>query len=185
MDYFVKKDPKDEYAVFKGVLITNKQRYIIFLTCKMLLCSIGLYVPILMKDFVDFIESEDTSDNQAWENAAKVGFLLIFLKLFAHTFWENLCYYMIETGHKSHTSLKTILFKKNFRISAATNKNYSSGEILNLIERDGNRVWTFVWDLPDIIEIPFEMIVAFYYIYIYVGVSALSGIVLYGITLAL
>ena len=92
---------------------------------------------------------------------------------------------MIETGHKQHTTLKTVLFKKNFRISAATNKNYSSGEILNLIERDANRVWTFVWDLPALIEIPFELLVAGYFIYIYVGVSSLMGIVMFSITLAL
>ena len=92
---------------------------------------------------------------------------------------------MIETGHKSHTSLKTVLFKKNFRISAATNKDYSSGEILNLIERDANRIWTFVWDMPAFITIPFELIVATYYVYYYVGVSALSGFILFGITLAL
>ena len=92
---------------------------------------------------------------------------------------------MIETGHKCHTSLKTILFKKNFRISAATNKDYSSGEILNLIERDANRTWTFVWDLPALIEIPFDLIVASYFVYIYVGYSALSGFVLFGVTLAL
>jgi hypothetical protein len=62
---------------------------------------------------------------------------------------------MIETGHKTHTTLKTLLFKKNFRISAATNKNYSSGEILNLIERDANKIWVCVWDLSALIDVPF------------------------------
>ena len=92
---------------------------------------------------------------------------------------------MVETGHKSHTSLKTVLFKKNFRISAATNKDYSSGEILNLIERDANRVWTFVWDLPALIEIPFELCVSAYFVWIYVGVSAVAGLAIFGLTLAL
>ena len=66
IDFYVKKDPKDELAVFRGVLVTNKQRYMIFLAAKMLLCSIGLYVPILMKQFIDYIESDDTDDSQAW-----------------------------------------------------------------------------------------------------------------------
>ena len=59
MDYYVKKDPKDEYAVFKGVVATSYDRYALFLTCKMLLCSIGLYVPVLMKQFIEYVENED------------------------------------------------------------------------------------------------------------------------------
>ena len=172
-------------AIFKGVITTNKNRYMIFLVSKLLLCAIGMWVPVLMKQFVDYIESEDTADKQQWYSAVQTGCLILLLKIFAHTFWENLCYYMIETGHKSHTSLKTVLFKKNFRISAATNKDYSSGEILNLIERDANRVWTFVWDLPAMIEIPFELTVASYFIYQYVGLASISGFAVFGITLAL
>ena len=66
MDYYVKKDPSDKNAILKGVLVTNKDRYVMFLACKLLLCSIGMYVPVLMKQFVDYIESEDTGDSRQW-----------------------------------------------------------------------------------------------------------------------
>ena len=68
-------------------------------------------------------------------------------------------------GHKCHTTLKTLLYKKNFRLSAATNKDYSSGDILNLIERDANRVSTFVWNFPALLEVPFELSIGGYIIY--------------------
>ena len=129
-------------------------------------CVLGMYVPILMESFIKYIESEDNiGDAQAWNDAVKTGCMIMFIKIWSHTFWENLCYYMIETGHKSHTSLKTIMFVKAMKCSPATNKTHSSGEILNLIERDCNKVWSFIWDLPAVFEIPFELIVASYYIF--------------------
>ena len=37
MDYYAKKDPKDEYAVFKGGVATSYDRYALFLACKALI----------------------------------------------------------------------------------------------------------------------------------------------------
>ena len=59
LNYYVKKDPKDKYGVFKGVLNTHKQRFAIFLSAKLMLCIIGLYVPILMASFIEYLERED------------------------------------------------------------------------------------------------------------------------------
>ena len=72
---------------------------------------------------------------------------------------------MVIIGHRLHTTLKTLLFKKNFRLSSATNKDYSSGEIINLIERDANSVLLFVWEMPVLLEVPFEFAAGGYIIY--------------------
>ena len=144
----------------------------------------GMHLILLTKQLVSFIELE-SFDNSQWWDAAFAGLAIFLYKIIKHTSWENICYYMIETGHKTHTTLKTLLFKKNFRISAATNKNYSSGEILNLIERDANKIWVFVWDLSALIDVPFEVIFSCYIIFTEVGYSAFAALILYGITIML
>ena len=113
----------------------------------------------------------------AW--AFKIATGLLLLKIFKHTLWENMCYYMVLTGHMAHSTLKAILFTKTFRMSNATNKDYSSGEIMNLIHRDAGRVWSFVWELSTIIETPFEMIVAAYFLWTNLGWFAFTGVGLY------
>ena len=92
---------------------------------------------------------------------------------------------MVETGHKSHTTLKTLLFKKNFKLSAATNKEYTSGKILSLIEKDANLVWTFVWDLPDLVEVPCVLLLAGYTIYMQVGLNVIVAGALFALTIVL
>ena len=50
---------------------------------------------------------------------------------------------------------------------------------MNILHRDSGRVWSFVWDLSTIIETPFEMIVAAYFLRTNLGYSAFTGIFLY------
>ena len=101
------------------------------------------------------------------------------IELFSYTFSEYLRFYMILVGHKAHTTLKSILFKKYFRISNASNKDYSSGEIINLTDRDANRVWSFVWELSTLLSSPFQMTVAGYFLWTNLGPSCLTGFFLY------
>ena len=82
MDYYVKKDPKDKYSVLKGVVATHWDRYIFFCAVRFLLCVIGTYIPVLMKHFVDYIESEDDGDHEKWQRAAMIGCTIMMLKLF-------------------------------------------------------------------------------------------------------
>ena len=72
---------------------------------------------------------------------------------------------MILTGHKSHNTLKALVFKKNFNLSAATNKEYTSGKILNLLERDAGKIWPFMWEFPDLFRVPFEIATGSYIVY--------------------
>jgi len=76
---------------------------------------------------------------------------------------------MIEVGHRAHTSLKTILFAKDLRMSAATNKDFSEGEINSIIMGDTNKVWDFVWQLPEFLECPGVLICALYFIFQAIG----------------
>ena len=51
-----------------------------------------------------------------------------------------------------------MLFAKRMRMSSATIKDFSEGETTSLIMRDTNRIWDFVWQLPEFIEAPFVLI---------------------------
>lgn len=86
-----------------------------------------------------------------------------------HLVWEYFCYYMVETGHRAHTSLKTLLFAKNLRMSNATNKDFDSSEIESIIMGDSHIVWDFVWRLPEIVEVPFRLVVSCYLTFQYIG----------------
>ena len=64
---------------------------------------------------------------------------------------------MISTGHITQASLKTILFRKNFRMSEASNKDFSSAEINSIIMNETDVVWKFIWEMSNYIEIPLDL----------------------------
>ena len=86
---------------------------------------------------------------------------------------------MVLVGHRANNALQNILFNKTFRMSAASNKDYSSGETMNVIHRDAGRVWSFVWDLSRVIECPFDLIISSYFLYRELGYTSLMTVVIY------
>ena len=68
---------------------------------------------------------------------------------------------------------------------ACASKQYSSGEVHNLIERDANSVWMLLGQFPDLLQIPFEIVVSLFLVHSYVGYCALPGIACFFIAIAL
>ena len=123
-------------------------------------------------------ETEETDYSTAIALMAALSIPL--MQIMCHLIWEYFCFFMIETGHRAHTSLKTILFAKNLRMSNASNKDFDSSEIESIIMSDSDVIWTFIWRLPEIIECPFRLFVSSYLIFQYIG---WYGFIVVGVTL--
>ena len=86
-----------------------------------------------------------------------------------HSTWEYFCFQMIEMGHRAHTSLKVMLFRKNFKMTTATNKDFSAGEINNIVMNESNRIWTFIWDGPAYFECAIHLVTASVVVFYQIG----------------
>ena len=169
MLYYIKKEPDSKNSVPKAIFATFGYKYCIFVLGKLILTVLECAIPVLLKEFMSYMEAEEPAEHQTTMWAVKIALALLFIKVIKHTLWENLCYKMILTGIRAHGALKDILFAKTFRMSNASNKDYSSGEIMGLIHRDAGRVWTFVWELGDIVQTPFELAVSAYFLWTNLG----------------
>ena len=98
-----------------------------------------------------------------------------------HTAWEYFCFQMIELGHKSHTALKVMLFRKNIRMTTATNKDFSTGEISHIIMGESGCIWTFIWQFPDYLECPLHLFSGCYFLFRELGYSGFVVFVFAGL----
>ena len=73
------------------------------------------------------------------------GLILPLIQMIQHTTWEFFMYQMVEIGHRAHTALKAMLYRKNFRMTSATNKDFSPTEICTIVMDESDRVWDFIW----------------------------------------
>ena len=67
---------------------------------------------------------------------------------------------MIEVGHRTHTALKVMLFRKNFKMTSSTNKDFSTGEVNHIVMGESDRIWTFIWEGPAYFEAFFHLTTA-------------------------
>ena len=178
--YYTDRNPNDNHAMMKGILSANRWRFGKFLVVRLLLCLKEFYIPFLMVNFLTWLQETEEMDHWNTAKAFMQAMLIPLSQMAFHTIWEGFAFQMIETGHMCHTSLKNMLFAKRMRMSSATNKDFSEGETSSLIMGDTNRIWDFVWQMPEIIEAPFILIGSCYLTFQYIG---WYGLIVVGLTL--
>lgn len=72
--------------------------------------------------------------------------------------------------------MKSLIYHKLFKISPATNKSFSQGEIVNFLEVDAERLPDLSYYLPSIFRFPVLLVACSYFLFYFLGYSFLSGI---------
>ena len=76
-------------------------------------------------------------------------------------------------------SIKTLLFSKNFRMSATGRRNYTFAQVLNLVDTESEKVWNTINSTSDMVQVPIEITYCSFFIYFYLGWSSLAGVALW------
>ena len=168
--HYIKKDPNDRLAFMKGLFDANKWNFAKFMIVRLCLNVQEFIFPWILTEMLDWIQNR-TGDEPLDKTIKMVlfGLMLPLMRIICHTTWEFFCFQMIEVGHRAHTALKVMLFRKNFKMTAATNKDYSSGEINHIIMGESGRIWTFIWTAPDYIECAVHLVTASYICFQQIG----------------
>lgn len=146
MDFYIAKQPDDPYAVMKAVFYANYYEYIMFIFVRIFNKFVEIFNGMVFLEVIRSFEQHEgpfTVEQMYWP--IFLGAFKCFLDMFQQFWWGYFDYQMVEVGHLTQASLKTILFRKNFRMSEATNKDFSSGEINSIIMGETGIVWDFVW----------------------------------------
>ena len=109
--------------------------------------------------YIAGMKFEDEDRDIYW--AYKRGLTYVIVELVTNLLWENLLFIITKQVHVTSNALKALLFKKNFTIShASCSKRFSSDEVHNMIEQDVSALFVLLGQLPDLLQIPFELTVS-------------------------
>ena len=109
INHFTEKNPKDKYALAKGILHNNRWKIAKFVCIRTMLCFGEVVNPLLMVSFLDWIQSTAPDTYYSTGCAIMTALLIPLICVTQRTWWENAVFEMIEMGHLSHTSLKSII----------------------------------------------------------------------------
>jgi len=95
--------------------------------------------PWLILELTKFIKDGAVDPELTWENV-KPGViysgLLCGSQVLSYVLSEHMSYYNVLTGRRSSNAVIAFIYSKYSRISAATNKDFSSGQIVNFVQVD-------------------------------------------------
>ena len=78
--------------------------------------------------------------------------------------------------------LKAVIFEKQMRLSASTNKT-PNGKVVNLVSEDAVKINGMCHRMGRLPMLPLTFVVCFYYLFSILGMSFLSGMVVFAISM--
>ena len=142
----------------KGMLMTHYASLVKFFVIRFVLQFQEYVTPFLMGLVITWLQKQEEEPLEDTMYMVAVALCCPLVNIINHVVWEYFCFQMIEVGHLAHTAMKTMLFRKNFKMTNATNKDFSSGEVQHIIMGESGRVWDFIWSMPDYFECPIQLI---------------------------
>ena len=183
--HYIQKNKYDRLAFMKGVASANKWNFIKFGVIRCCLQIDDYIIPFVTAWTLEWLQKTEEESFQDTMTMVALGLSIPIIQMIVHTIWEFFCFQMIEVGHRTHTALKTMLFRKNLKMTGATNKDFSSGEINGIIMHDSNMIWTFIWEGPAYLECAIHLTSASYIIYQEIGYCGLIVLLFIAIQFAL
>jgi len=87
-------------------------------------------------------------------------------------------------GIKATNGLSALIFSKSLRVSPCTNKQFDLTQIVNFVQVDAFKMQFLTGQAPMIIRLPFVISICFIVLFAYLGLSFLSGILIFVVTFA-
>lgn len=95
--------------------------------------------PFIIIFLTNFIADGDTDPALTWENV-RLGVLyaglLVGTQLIGYCISEHMSYFNVITGRRSSNAIIAFIYQKYSKISPATCKGFSSGQIVNFVQVD-------------------------------------------------
>lgn len=128
--------------------------------------------PLLLRRIILFSESPN---EPVWRGVAYAGSLL-FVALIQTSLLSQYFYRMYLIGIWSKSSLISAVYRKSLRLSSAAKKESTSGEIVNLMSVDCQRIADLVPYLNMLWSAPLQISVAIFLLYEILGPSVFAGL---------
>ncbi|CDW86515.1 atp-binding cassette superfamily [Stylonychia lemnae] len=159
-------------SLFKAVLHAYRYEYFIAVIFNLVVTSIEISSPLLIKRIIDYIQDPDEEQY--------IGFLLVTTLIvtqgFKYILSDHLDYYQRLIGVRSTNAMIALIYNKTLKVSSATNKKFSNGEIVNFIQVDAQKLNIISENLATVLKQPVLLITCIVLLFHYMGSSFLAGV---------
>jgi hypothetical protein len=133
---------------------------------------LGFSGPLLLYQLVSFIENK--------QEPMYYGYLfalgLLCSTLVTAILTSHFNYQVNKVGLKVRAALITEVYRKSLSISLSTMSRYSTGQVVNFMSTDTDRIVNFCQSFHQFWSLPFQIVISLYLLYQQVGLAFLAGV---------
>ncbi|KAL1539627.1 Multidrug resistance-associated protein 5, variant 3 [Salvia divinorum] len=164
-----RKPPSLAWAILKSFW-KEAWRNAIFAGLNTLVSYVG---PYMISYFVDYLCGKESYPNEGYVLAG-----ILFAAKLVETITTRQWYLGVDImGMHVRSALTAMVYRKGLRLSSSARQNHTSGEIVNYMAVDVQRVGDFSWYLHDIWMLPLQIILALAILYKNVGIASLATLI--------
>ena len=154
---------------------TNLKQIIIITISTIIISILNVASLYFFRLFVKiFSDPKITGD---WINKYDVviGFLYLVIRFMNYLFQRKTTQYLNDVGNKSSVELNNLIYDKLLKLSPSI--NIKAGDIYNYIQSDSHKLSKLMSSCPNIISVPFLIIMYNYLLFKYMGISFIIGFI--------
>ncbi|XP_042487785.1 ABC transporter C family member 3-like, partial [Macadamia integrifolia] len=156
------------------VLILSTWKEITWTALFYIICTLASYVgPCLIVPFVQFLNSPHQPEYKGYT----LVFIFFLSKLTKCLLERHLFFQLRKVGNRVRAALLTVIYNKGLRLSNQSKQGHTSGENINLMSVDVERIGFFSWYMHDIWRVPLQVVLALLILYKNLGLASLVAFV--------
>lgn len=148
--------------------------------CGTIIATLNFSTPYLILKLVAYIK--EGAVGLTWENV-RPGVIyagaLCATQIVSYVLSEHMSYLNVLTGRRSSNAVIAFIYKKYSRVSPATNKDFNSGQIVNFVQVDAQRLFWISYQISNVVQLPLIFVVSFAASFYMFGYSFFAGLAVF------
>ena len=156
-------------------LRTNIKQIIIITICTIIISILNVSSLYFFRVFVKIFSDPKVTGDWINKYDVVVGFLYLLNRFLNYIFQRKTTQFLNDVGNKSSVELNNLIYNKLLRLSPSI--NIKAGDIYNYIQSDSHKLSRLMSSCPNLISVPFLIIMYNYLLFKYMGISFIMGFI--------
>ena len=154
---------------------TNIKEVIIITICTMLTSVLNVASLYFFRLFVKIFSDPKITGDWIDKYDVVIGFLYLLIRFSNYILQRKTTQFLNDVGNKSSVELNNLIYDKLLKLSPSI--NIKAGDIYNYLQSDSHKLSKLMSSCPNIISVPFLIIMYSVLLFKYMGISFIIGFV--------
>ena len=161
-------------AIFKALMRTYWVPFLYAFIINFFQVLLEISIPFVLKEIIEFLQSSGDGKKPIEHGIIFIGIYLL-IDLVSKLLSQQGNYLQGLLGAKAYTGAVALWYNKILRLSSATNKAFTQGEIINFIQVDAAKIEFLAWVFPTVSRLPILLVFAITFLVYYLGYSLFAA----------